>query len=485
MSDFLSKLRRYRVDELIRYLSEISIKMSKNNESYIQIPLKYRSYIGMDTAVIGFAVWDSLEMQYQLIRCSNDHRNEVIKSEQEFAALVNQFRNFIDENQANEYLKDSSLEEIYKFMFGITNEQFLYQHRGWLLSAFNRNYHIIMKNREELKDKGIDIDTIIMETIGITSSQYFSILLIIFWLTTQYPEPLTAPEELYKKKTETVLTYDNIFRFIDYYSCDYECVRNSPIGKQIFYSKPFVRTDRGNRYIMSNKFCTDMLLSNGLYWVIRNYYNDKKSQTFLNEFGVLFEKYFDDLANRFLHYGQWEKIKEDYEKKADYKIEFENAIIIIEMKSALLGIEGKQQNPNFEQIDKFFKKTIMESIEQINKTAESINTEKPIVKIILLYDNLFNLQLLETAMPEIFKNDELLWVATIADLEFLLCTYKNNKELALEAIDKLLIPRCDFSSEYGSVLDIIDKLKLYENKPFEGELDYWTIAMKELGKELK
>lgn len=66
-------------------------------------------------------------------------------------------------------------------------------------------------------------------------------MLILFWLCTQHPEPLSAPEELYMKTSNTVLKKGNLKKIVDHYSCSYFDIRQSSLKKQILYSKPFIK----------------------------------------------------------------------------------------------------------------------------------------------------------------------------------------------------------------------------------------------------
>ena len=50
-----------------------------------------------------------------------------------------------------------------------------------------------------------------------------------------------------------------------------------------------------------------MTVADGLYWIVRDYYREKKSQKFINAFGYMLEDYFCELANRYLDKDQLKK----------------------------------------------------------------------------------------------------------------------------------------------------------------------------------
>jgi len=431
------------------------------------------------------SAWDILSMEYIAVCNSNDFRSKSIGLDQDISEIINEYRGFENDNSGSEILIDASLSEIFKFMFGITTEQFLFFNMSWVFQSYNRNYHILKKTRTQIQGKGINIDEITLEKFGLTSDEFISVMLIIFWLCTQHPDPLSAPEELYMKTPGTILTTENLKRIIDYYSCSYLDIRQSPLKRQLLYSKPFIKTDRGPQYIASSMHLVAIAIADGLYWIVRNYYSEKNSQKFINAFGYMFEDYFCELADRYLDKDQFKKLpQKNNQKGADYKIEFNNAILIIEQKSALLGLNAKQQIPDFECIDKFYKRNVIEAYEQIQSTVEEAKEEKPILKIILLYENFFNTGLIEASIPEIFEKDRSCWIMTIRDFEILLVTYKKDSVKCSEVISKLITNKQENLTSSQSALSLLDNMMLLNNSVFEGQFDYFQMAMNRLGIDL-
>lgn len=481
MPGFISLIRKYRLDELLYIFADMSIKMFKANKSLISIPMIIRQRGYSKKVEVGVSVWDILSIEYNAVCNSNDYRSRSISSDQDISEIINEYRGFENDDSGSEILQDASISEIFKFMFGITTEQFLFFNMSWVFQSYNRNYHILKKTRTEIQGNGINIDEITMEKFGLTSDEFISVMLILFWLCMQHPDPLSAPEELYMKTSDTVLKKENLKKIVDYYSCSYLDIRQSPIKRQLLYSKPFIKTDRGPKYIASSMHLIAMTIADGLYWLVRNYYCDKNSQKFVNAFGYMFEDYFCELADRYLDKDQFKKLpQKNNQKGADYKIEFNNAILIIEQKSALLGLNAKQQIPDFECIDKFYSRNVIEAYEQIQSTVEGAKEEKPILKIILLYENFFNTGLIEASIPEIFEKDRCCWIMTIRDWEVLLVTYKKDSVKCSELISKLLTNKQENLTSSQSALSLLDDMKLLKNSVFEGEFDYFQMAMKRL-----
>jgi hypothetical protein len=484
MSNFISLIKKYRLDEMLYSFGNMSIKMFKDNNSTIAIPMIIKQ-IGYPKKVeIGVSIWDILEIEYIAVCNNNDYRSKYLRSDQEVSEIVNEYRRFENENSGSEMLKNESLSGIFKYIFGITSEQFLFHNMVWIFQSYNRNYHILKKAKTQIQSIGINIDEITIEKFGFTSDEFISLMLILFWLSMQHPDPLSAPEEMYMKTSNTVLRKKNLEKIVDYYSCSYLDIRRSPLKKQLLYSKPFIKTDRDSRYIVSSMHLIAMTLADGLYWIVRDYYNEKKSQKFINAFGYMFEDYLIELANRFLDKDQLKKLPQTNMKGADYRVEFDNAILLIEQKSALLGLSAKKQVPDLECIDKFYTRNIIEAYEQIQSTIEGTEEEKPILKIILLYENFFNTGLIESSMPEIFEKDRSCWIMTIRDFETLLVTNKKDYVKCSEVISKLLTVKQEELNSSQSVLSLLDDMNLLNNVAFEGDFDYFQKAMEKLKYEL-
>lgn len=69
------------------------------------------------------------------------------------------------------------------------------------------------------------------------------------------------------------------------------------------------------------------------------------------------------------------------QKSADFFVEFEDAVFLFELKSGLLGIKAKQQAPDVQQIDTFYKRNILEAHEQLKMSEKEYQGQKPVIKI--------------------------------------------------------------------------------------------------------
>ena len=485
MKDFITEIKKYSTENIIllfaRYSQEIYKKRqeNKNYSSYIEFPIEYRQYSfgpKKQKTIMLFA-WDIQHIQYLAIMNSNDHRRQTINNAQEAALLVNRYRVYSNENSNAEQLREMELSGVFKQLFGMGAEQFIYQDISWVFQRFNRNYHILFGSPNI--NKIMDIDAIVKNRIGLSAQELITTYFIVFWLCLQNPNILSAPETLYKKKDKTILTSENIKKIVDYYTISYDEVRKSPLENQVFFSKPFIKTQKGIT-LMTNFYLVLMLMADGVFWIIRDYYRERNSQDFVRTFGEMFEVYFEELTSMYLDSRQYQKLSSINKSTADFVLFFNNAIILIELKSALIGIQAKQANPNVEQIDGFFKRHIEKAYTQLRESEKNYIGERPVLKFILLYENIINTAMIQAAAMDIFQNDSNVYITTIAIIENFLVLYSNDKNKA-EAILEVLVAQNDNTTNLQAELD---KIEVSNNSHSLDRLNYFDKFMKKLEREL-
>lgn len=481
MKDFKSFIKNYSTKEFIRFFSTISIEMFKrqrpeNNLGYwTTFPLSVVKYGFIHENVeIKLSAWDIPDMAYLSIINSNDYRREVI-TEQIIGRLVNLYRIYDDERSKDEHPENSSLTDIFKMFFGMTYEQFKSQNFEWIYRNFNRNYHILVGSCDINRNKIIDINEITNELFGLNVEELLVLEWVIWWLCYHYqtPTPLSVPEKFYNERVGSIINKKNIEKIIKYYSVSYEDVRKSPLGKQIFYQKPFVITQKKKEMIAVSFYVVYMLLADGLYWLIRDYYLKKDmGQKFINAFGEMFESYFEELAKFYLPKDTWYKIPESNIKSADYYVEMPDNIFLFELKSVLLGINAKQQMPDVKTVDIFYQRAIKKAYKQLVSSENEYTGNKPVIKVFLLYETLANSQMIAASLPEIFENGKKCYIMTIEDLEMLWTTYKNDKIKFGKIID-VLLQNHEKQKIYTSVCNILNKYQATEEDYFTDERDYY------------
>ena len=484
MKNFISEIKKINTAGLIDEFSKISIDMFAKLECArdVELPPILR-YGKMQRPIVQLLAWDFPNIAFLSVKESNDYRHANRVST--VGQLIDLYREYDNKHSAAESIKNADADGLFRVLLGMTAEQFLYQNCRWIFEKFNRDYYILLAATDFEHRGQIDTNTVVKDVLGYSADDYIAILLMVFWLCSKHPDPLSAPENLYCRKEDTILTRNNITRFIEYYSCTYKELRESSLGKQLLYSKPFVKTQKDGSYLSVSMFLVAMLVGNGLYWLVRNYYLKQGTQKFVNTFGLLFEDYIKDLAQKYFEAFQWDTLCPGSKKGADFIFDFGPLQMLIESKSSLLKLDAKQQVPNMESTDTFFTNTISEAYIQLNSSYEQLKSKisVPLIKIILLYDEFSNTSVIETSMSKIFEKDSLCFVMTIRELEMLLYIHCNDK-----AKERLFLDRLLESIKPGSVRKnigaIYNELAIYKNPHLTGDMDYFSKLMGHLEKNL-
>lgn len=493
MKDFISLVKEYAVRDFIYFFAELSIKIfNKQRESSkehlnccLDFPINIIQHGFIHRQVgVTLSAWDIQAMAYLSIMNANDYRKKIIQPN-EVGEIINLYRGYENEHSGSEFISEAELKDVYKYIAGITYEQFKFQNISWTIQNFNRNYHILVGSDKISREKIVSVNEVTQNIFNLNADELMTVELIILWLCSQHTDILNAPEELYCKKDKSILTKENIRKIVEYYAVTYDEVRNSNIGKQIFYSKPFICTDKKKEYIAVSHYLVWMLMGDGLYWLVRDYYlKNNGGQKFVNAFGEMFEQYFEEMADIYLSKGAWNKIPEQGKKSADFFVEFEDAVFLFELKSGLLGIGAKQQNPSMQQIDRFYDRNIRGAYQQLKNSEEEYHGEKPVIKIFLLYECMTNTQIVMSSIPEIFETDSRCYIMTIGDLEMMLATYKNDYEKFRKVV-KELIDNQNSNVHFESVLKVLNDNEAIGNMHFIGERDYFEKTVKMLEIQLK
>jgi len=490
MKNFITYIKNFPTRDSIYLFSQLSrmiYKSQLNGASdnaiacSIVIPIDgKRTGIFQKKREVLLTAWDIPEMAYLSIMNSNDYRSEDIKKEH-IGKLVNLYRAYEKESSGKAFRQNVGSEgNPFAFIAGMTYEQFRLQNLSWIIQSFNRNYHILYHssfiNRDGLKN----LEEIVKDKFGMSVEDFLLTEIMLWGLCTKTPIPLEIPEEVYRKKKETILTKDNIKKVVDYYSITYKGVWSSKLGKQHFNSKPFILTDRSKEYILISTYLLSTQIADVLYWLLRDYHKND-AQVFPNKFGDMFEDYFSELAREYLEKVTWYKIPETKRKRADFYVEFEDVVFLFELKSGIMSINAKQQNPDVEEVTKFVVRNIKEAYEQLCNSEKEYLGHKPVIKIFLLYEMMMNEHVMKLVIPEIFDTDTNCHIMTIQEVERLFAIYKYDYESFQKVISELL-SNMNEDCQYQTVGAIIDEFNS-EEMHFVGDRDYLEKLLKRL--ELK
>lgn len=198
MDNFITAIRKTNTDGLIFFFSRLSIEMFKNNEYImnLQYPLFKNGLLQNHTVTL--MGWDILSIEYLSVKYSNDYRYS--KKRKSPAELVGLYRSYENKNQHNSKSFSDNLSDIFQTILGMTAEQFAYNNLYWIFEKFNRNYYILVAAENMEHRHGIDVNAITKDVFGLSAKDYISVFTMLMWLCMQNPEPLSAPDELFRKK---------------------------------------------------------------------------------------------------------------------------------------------------------------------------------------------------------------------------------------------------------------------------------------------
>lgn len=471
MPDFISEIKKINTDGLIYEFSKLSIDMFKNDQYLKVLEVPVLQFGIPKIAKVSLSAWDIPNIEFLSVLHSNDFRRAKKVASLEY--LINLYRKYDNNHSAADCIRHGDSNDLFRSILGMTAEQFQYQNRSWIFDKLNRDYYILYAATGFEHREKIDIASIVDNTFGFSVDDYVSVLLMIFGLCGHRPDPISALSNMGPRKESSVLTKENIIHLVQCYSCSYDDLRTSEFGKQLLYSRPFIQTKREGLYLMSSLFLVAMTVANGLYWLARDFYCRQENQIFVNSFGLLFEDYIKELATSYCSKDEWKVIPQGKEKGADFVFDFGKLRMLVESKSALLRLDAKQQIPNLEATNIFFERTIKKSYSQLQSsyTQAIQNTDIPVIKVILLYDEFSNTAIIEKSIEEIFEHDPCCFVMTIREFEILLHLYRNAPAKCNSIFENILEQICH-GTPHETFGGIYEKLSIFENPHLQGKIDH-------------
>lgn len=472
MRDFISEIKRINTDGVIFEFSKASIEMFHDKQCQKPFDIMVTSFGITKKRHVLLCAWDIQDIAYLSVTHSSDHRRK--DNLPSMGQLINLYRDYANKNSIADQLQHSNIDRIFRAILGMSAEQFQYENISWIYEKFNRDYYILQAAKHFTHRSLLDADTIFSELFGISLDEFVMVLLMIFGLCSRSPMPLEHYDRIDTSELPKVLSRENIEKVLEYYTCTYKDIRNSALGKQIFYSKPFIKTKKDSFYICCSMYLVAMLIGNSLYWICRDYYHNDK-QYFPDTFGLLFEDYIKDLSSRCCEEHEWGVIPHGKTEGADFYYDIGSIRVIIEAKSALLQLGAKQQVPNLDAVDIYYKRNIEKSYKQLNASFEDMQkkTSRQVVKVTLLYDDFSNTSIVERSASAISDQDPSWYVMSIRELEILLNLHKYNKAKCNEICDSIIAHNND-PKERKSIGAILDHMDLTCNPLWVGDLDSFS-----------
>lgn len=480
--EYQKLLRNYTLDELLVRINQESAKILLREEKDISFGVERVSYTLIhahsrrpvkDDLII--SIWNLIDLAYYATLFSNDYRGKTIKDDREFYFLCRATQQLMADKEKPivEEIKDSPL--LFLYALGFIGEQNKVQTQSAVFQNVSRELYILFEISKQVE--GVNIEDIVQQETGVNWKVLISSLLLIWFGFAQQKNLKTIKE---------LVNWDDVFKIEDFervvarYTATYQEIRQSALKRQVFYAKPYVKTDR-KEIISINTYLNLCIYEHCVLWAVRDYYYKKGSREFTSYFGKLFEKYLNELFAEYLQTDKYHRIPEvKNAKRADWKADLCGYKFLIEQKSTILRLGAKQQDSDYNAIVAYAKSTLIKALKQLEATEEALNNGKHI-KVILLYEDYF--------MPEILDyvfrleecditNDDYYWIVTIDEMETLLYLCKHDPQKCQKIIEERIKRETEHSIDGKRLELLFGQMDVEQNYHLEQQkyLQYRTLA---------
>lgn len=489
-------LRQFRLDKLLEAINNVSVAVMKGDSSrpiYGVLEKKYQLFnketgttLEQNVFVSG---WSLVDLAYRAILATNDYRGKLVEADNELYALVSALEAANDRERPE--FSDPTLSEAENkrdfifFLWGFAGEQFKFEFPGKVMQNASRELYILLEVAPRIENIQIsDVCRIVKEETGAEWDAVAMILYLAWCGSIFFPEldewanRLNWDEKLDRTTFETV---------INRYVTTYDEVRKSPLGRQLLYAKPYVRTQCSGT-VSINCFLNLFLYEHSILWIVRDYYKRMDDRRFTSEFGRCFEAYCEELFAKYLSADAYSRIPEGSAPRADWKLALGELKFLIEQKSALLGLQAKQQLSNISETKTFVSRNIVRALRQLKQTEEELKDGK-CIKVILLYEDYLRAEALDLCFLLDgcdVEDDNYYWLMTIGEMEMFLQTYERDPECFFEVVREKIC-REEAKSDLGrSIQQLLNDAGIKTNEYLRQEkfLRYRDFAKKRMRKYL-
>lgn len=467
--DVRKHLRHFPTNEVLKKINEISYSLllnfqendlSATHEVIYTILNKDTGKPKKKSSIV--TAWSLIDLAYYAICASNDHRGNYFHNDDEFYSLYDVVVGFLQRNEKNRINSEGFTKDLLFYLWGFAGEQFKFQRPGKIFDNAGRELYILFESAKKISDESICVSTIIQEETGFCWEKIITSLLIGFYY---FSDPHKYGKGILSSKKEVFLHENEFQKILQRYSINYDDVRESSLKRQVFYTKPYVTTQK-NELIGFNSYLNLFIYEHCILWIVRDHFLKKNNQTFINFFGKCFEIYFEELLDYYLDKKEFLKIPEDKKKpRADWKLEIGEFRFLVEQKSTIIRLGAKQQESRIDDIKQFAKNTIQKAIKQLNSTESMFEGEK-FIKVILLYEDYLDPEILSQVfnMDDFdIPSDDYYWLVSIDEMERLLSLCKENRDLFYSVIREKTNLEVSHSIEGKQLHYILDSFGITSN----------------------
>lgn len=477
IEDVKTNLRKFTLDSILKKIGNTSIDliMNRNSDDEFYGARRVRKQYNRKGSLITktsetiVTSWELTDLAYHAVLFTNDYRGKPIENDDEFLALVQAESVFLNSADNN---KEAP---ILLYLLGFIGEQIKFQKPQMVFDNLTRELYILFESSKGANEIE-PIDDIVMKEVGVNWKKVVSALSLAS-LGSMY---MTQLDDYIEKLVwdEEIISRDEFCKVLEKYTSTYTEIKESELGRQVFYTTPFVKTSK-KETISINCYLNLFVYEHCIYWLVRNYYQKQNNQAFVNAFGKYFEEYFLELLSTYLKKGEYERIPEGKRKRADWKLKIGEYQFLIEQKSALMALSVKQQDSNVAASIDYYNKAIKALI-QLHNTELEFN-EGRFIKIILLYEDYVKPEVLNYVFELkscTIENDHYYWIITIDEMERLLSLCSNNRDLFYRVIQEKIRRENEVTHEGRSIYQLLLEKGISDNPYLKLEKfqDYREIA---------
>lgn len=280
-------IRNYTTCDLLEYFSMKSIEAFQDGKkAFTILDLPYYTSKGIRgiTKNFSYGQWELVQVSFSSIKYSNDYRGKKV-NESDFYKLLNENKIY-DEKAENVEGIDSI--KLFEHLQCLTNVQFDFQTLQ-TTHKFNRIYQIMMCiNKNSNYDQSQAVDYINFEQVfktitGMNINKFINIyyFMILISSTRKNTNIYDIINYIQFDVNKLGFSKEDIKNVIELQSRDYKFYKDSDNWNILKYY-PIVKIDKyENKYIISNMFSLMLSFPYSIYWIIRNYYRDLKSNKLL------------------------------------------------------------------------------------------------------------------------------------------------------------------------------------------------------------
>jgi len=479
-NEYTCLLRKFRLDSLLIRISKESVAVMHNDDSKDRYGVKWTQYTLSDIKTrrshkqdVVVTAWGLIDLAYEAIMASNDYRGRVISTDEELYLLISATSGYkaIKEKEVIKSFPERGEPDFSLYLWGFAGEQFKMQRPWRALSNASRELYILLELSKSL-DATEDIAQNVIWEVR-TTWRNVLISLFLLWCASMYEVGIKHLEESIQWDDDFCL--NDFRRVLNRYTTTYKEIKESGLGRQILYTKPYIRTSTSG-VISINCFLSVFLYEHSIMWIVRDYYNKRADQNFVSRFGAYFEQYFREVLDTYVESENCEKTPECNRPSADWKLCLGGHVFLVEQKSTILGLTAKQQESNVDIVRAFAERNIVKALHQLESTECELGSGK-CIKIVLLYEEYLKVEILKSILRTSGVTDDgYYWLVTIDEMEMLLYQYKSNRAL-FDTIIAEKIKRETENSKVGCSLEQLlgengivnnqhlmqDKFQFYEN----------------------